>query len=67
MEQDVDELIKEYAAVEAVAEDILSDKQQVKEVFSKGTVFFANYLCLPPCRLWIWTADGTKEGKHYDS
>lgn len=40
MEQDVDELIKEYAAVEAVAEDILSDKQQVKEVFFKGYCTF---------------------------
>ena len=27
----VDELIKEYAAVDAAAEDILSDKQQVSE------------------------------------
>jgi len=33
MHQQVDELIKEYAAVEAVAEDILSDKQQVKKKF----------------------------------
>ena len=40
---DVDELIKEYAAVEAVAEDILSDKQQVKKIFSESTVSLANY------------------------
>ena len=42
---DVDELIKEYAAVEAVAEDILSDKQQVRKIFSesKSTVSLANY------------------------
>ena len=30
MHQQVDDLVREYAAVEAVAEDILSDKQQVK-------------------------------------
>lgn len=42
---DVDELIKEYAAVEAVAEDILSDKQQVRKIFSesKSAVSLANY------------------------
>ena len=40
---DVDELIKEYAAVETVAEDILSDKQQVKEDFSESTVSLASY------------------------
>ena len=41
---DVDELIKEYAAVEAVAEDILSDKQQVKKIFSESTVSLAIYV-----------------------
>ena len=40
----MDELIKEYAAVEAVAEDILSDKQQVKKIFSESTVSLAIYV-----------------------
>lgn len=48
---DVDELVKEYAAVEAVAEDILSDKQQVRNIFIREYCISCELFCVSPCRL----------------